>query len=169
MRNALFILLLSCCQIGTCCSCGHHPSVDVDIVKKAEHIFVFRLLSAEVEAPHANEVASDATGRIEYVESLRGSGKQFSRISFSTLSLCCGARLDVGQFYIGFASGAGPMFEANTGNVLNSGSAGYERLKESLIRVISGKAKFEDAISEYDLYRTQQIPRPPQPCPQNGP
>jgi len=140
------------------------------MVKSADHIFVFRLLSAEVDASHPKEIAWDVNGRIEYIESLRGNGKHFSNIHFSTLSFCCGARLDVGQFYIGFASGAGSTFDANTGNVLNAGSAGYEALKGHVEQVMAGKAKFEDVISAFDQARTQQVPpppTPPAPCPTN--
>ena len=163
MRIAILTLLLLCWRFGACCSCGHLPYVADDTVRKAEHIFVFRLISAEVDVSHPNEVAWDANGRLEHVESLRGNGKQFARIRFSTLSVCCGARLDVGQFYIGFASGTGPTFEANTGNILSAGSTGYEGSTKFLNRVMAGKAKLDDAASPFDQYRTQQGPPPPPP------
>jgi len=166
MRVTVLSLLLLCWRIGACCSCGHLPYVADDTLRNAEHIFVFRLISAEVDVSHPNEITWDANGRIEHVESLRGNGKQFPRIRFSTLSFCCGARFDVGQFYIGFASGSGPVFEANTGNVLSTGSAGYEAAKSFLARVMAGKAKLDDSAAPFDQNRTQQVPPPPQPpCP----
>ena len=162
--KTVIMLLLSLASSACCASeCLFHI-LDDDAVRRTEHVFVFRLLSAAIDQ-HAekNEILYQATGKIEVLESLRGNGKQFQNVRFTTFSLC-GTRLDVGHMFLAFISGSGHAFDVSAENLFHIGSASDDSLLAQARKVVTGKIKFTDFARTFASDRIREIPPPPTPC-----
>jgi hypothetical protein len=144
------------------CVCNDQP-LDSTTAQRATQIFVFQLVSAEFE-PSTGEVV----GKIRVIESLKGDPHP-QEIRYAT-SLCCGIRLDVGQFYIGFENTDAHTLAANSGNILDLGES-YSPMSptlRSLKDVLAKKKEWSRAFGEFPNERILALPRPPAPCPQHG-
>ena len=151
------------------CECAF-PPLDTQSVREAKHVFIFRLLSAELQPKGSDQPLSTmVVGKIQVIDVLRGTTKA-TNIRFSTHQ-CCGTRLDVGKYYAAFTSEIGPELLGNSGNLIEVGAMYYPKsgAGAKIVAVLSGKKSLESVFSEYALDRTQQVPRPPAPfCPTKG-
>ncbi|NUO75919.1 MAG: hypothetical protein HOQ32_07885 [Lysobacter sp.] len=161
-----FFLAFALPGIANACQCAF-PPLDTESVREAKSIFIFRLLSAELQPTGSNQPLSTMiTGKIQVVDTIRGSAEA-KTIRYSTHQ-CCGTRLDVGKYYAAFTPGPSRELLGNSGNLLEVGEMYYPKSgsRAKIESVISGGRTLEKVFSEYALDRTQQIPRPPAPyCP----
>lgn len=159
MRLVLLLLALLLPISSLACVCTYDP-LGQSTVDSAKQVFVFQLVSATYEPS-----SGDVVGEIRVIELLRGS-HQGHRIRYYT-SLCCGIRLDVGQFYVGFEGASTTEFAANPGNVLNLGE-NYSPLLPligALKEVLAGAKSWSQALGESANDRVLTLPPPPDPCP----
>ncbi|WP_408950582.1 hypothetical protein [Lysobacter sp. Hz 25] len=168
MRKIIvFVIAVLASTAAAACQCAG-PPLDTVSARRAKHVFVFRLLSSELQTEGSDQPwTTQVIGRIQVVDTLRGTANT-KTIRYSTQQ-CCGVRLDVGKYYAAFASDAGPQLSGDLGNLLelgemSPGSGDRARIES----VLSGKSSLEKAFSEYTLDRLHQIPRPPKPCPSNN-
>lgn len=168
MRKIIvFVIAVLASTAAAACQCAG-PPLDTVSARRAKHVFVFRLLSSELQTEGSDQPwTTRVIGKIQVVDTLRGTANT-KTIRYSTQQ-CCGVRLDVGKYYAAFASDAGPQLSGDLGNLLelgemSPGSGDRARIES----VLSGKSSLEKAFSEYTLDRLHQIPRPPEPCPSNN-
>lgn len=167
-RIIVFVIAMLASTSAAACQCPG-PPLDTVSARRAKHVFVFRLLSSELQTQGSDQPwTTRAIGKIQLVDTLRGTTNT-KTIRYSTHQ-CCGVRLDVGKYYAAFASDAGVQLSGDLGNLLELGDmyypgSGHRARVES---VLSGKSSLEDAFSEYARDRLQQIPRPPEPCPSSS-
>lgn len=146
------------------CTCGY-LSLDTTAVRNAQQIFVFRVVSAQIEEGVRDDVPHDEiVARIKIISQLRGESKHVSELSFST-QRCCGSRLDVGGYFVAFLPATGKRFAANNGNVVEIDPFDLQNKQGKINAVLAGKLRFEDVFSRGDTDRTEQEPVPPPPCP----
>ena len=160
---AAVFLLASCCV--SACQCGF-SLLGNDEAKSATEIFVFRLVSATADANDSDPISGGkVSATIQIVDVLRGN-PHFNRMRYST-SLCCGSRIDVGQYFVAFTSDSGMEFSANTGNLMNFGEqyASSAPNAQRLRAVESGRQTLEEAFGKFPNERMFTVPRPPDPCP----
>ncbi len=166
---AIVALLLTSWPVNAC-QCVFAP-LDTQSVRDAKNVFVFRLLSAELQTAGSDQpLTTTVAGRIQVVDILRGTSNA-RNIRYSTHQ-CCGTRLDVGKYYAAFTSEIGSELLGNSGNLIEAGEMYYPSsgVRAKIEAVLSGKKRLESVFSEYALDRTQQVPRPPAPyCPKSGP
>jgi len=163
-----FFLAIALPGAANACQCAF-PLLDTESVRDAKNIFIFRLLSAELQLDGSDQpLTTMVTGRIQVVDTIRGNTTA-KTIRYSTHQ-CCGTRLDVGKYYAAFAPEPDSEFLGNNGNLLEVGETYYPKSgsRTKIESVISGRRSLEEAFSEYALDRTQQIPRPPAPYCPNG-
>ena len=147
------------------CTCPFVP-LNTESARDAKQVFVFRLVDAALQREGSEqEVTTIVVGTIEVVADLRGTTNA-KRIIYSTL-WCCGTRLDVGKYYAAFISDNSEQFDAHSGNLLELGGyyAPGSNAGTKLRAVVAGQETLEKAFSEEKRDRTEQIPRPPPPCP----
>jgi hypothetical protein len=171
MRNLVAIVMLTLASPAAfACECSYSPLGDSTVLA-AKSIFVFQLMSAEVEFGGEVEPAAQAvSARVKLVEHLGGVEDSHELMSYSTLS-CCGSRLDVGHFYAAFLTEPAVPFVGHPGNLLHLGEYYRPRSSEALHlkSVVAGQRKLEEAYGKFPGERQHQISRPPTPCPQNTP
>ena len=168
-----FVVLQLAAFAASACSCAF-ATLGTETARAADTVFVFQLMSARFLNREEGEgmILEGAEGTIRVVESLRGDGSRFDRISYNTLH-CCGSRLDVGHYYLAFVSGPGPSFGAGENSIVRVGeqyrasSPGDENAL--LFRVhdlLEGRSSFEEALPDTMFERVGLIPPPPPPpCP----
>ena len=173
MKHLVISLLYFLSFNVAACSCTFEL-LDNDVVRDAQQIFVFQLLSAKVD-PQSTPVlvAREVVGEIHIVDTLRGDPRA-KRIRYST-SICCGSRLDVGQFYVAFLSTNASEFLGNTGNILNLGELTINQtydarapIRQRLVAVASGRRTLEQEFGKFPNEKMFTLPRPPDPCPRSG-
>lgn len=147
------------------CQCAFLP-INTQSVREAKNVFIFRLLSAELQNINtADPLSGLVIGKIQVVETLRGSTNA-KAIRYSTLYFCCGSRLDVGKYYAAFTSEVGMQLSANFGNLIEIGDMYVPKkdaFRAKIESVLTGNVKLAGAFSEHKLNRTAQIPFPPAP------
>ena len=159
MKLALLVIALLFPLASLACQCNYDP-LGQATVDRAQQVFAFQLVSARYDP-----ASGDVIGDIRVVESLRGM-HQGRQIRYST-SICCGTRLDVGQFYVGFEDVPADEFVASPGNVLDVGE-GYSPQSptiQSLRDVLSRAKTWSQALGESANERVLTLPPPPGPCP----
>lgn len=164
VKGILLLLIAVCCNMAEACTCGY-LSLDTSAVRSAQQIFVFRVVSAQIEEGVRDGVPHDEiVARIKIISQLRGVSKHISELSFST-QRCCGSRLDVGGYFVAFLPATGKRFAANNGNVVEIDPFDLQNKQGKINAVLAGKLRFEDVFSRGDTDRTEQEPVPPPPCP----
>lgn len=164
VKGILLLLIAVCCNMAEACTCGY-LSLDTTAVRSAQQIFVFRVVSAQIEEDVRDGVPHDEiVARIKIISQLRGVSKHVSELSFST-QRCCGSRLDVGGYFVAFLPATGKRFAANNGNVVEIDPFDLQNKQAKINAVLAGKLRFEDVFSRGDTDRTEQEPVPPPPCP----
>lgn len=158
IKQIFFLILVLSSGSAQACTCAYLP-LETSTVRQAEHIFIFRLISAKVGADSIGSARhDDIIGHIQVVSQIRGASKQVREISFST-ERCCGARLDVGGYFVAFLPSLGKRVEVNNGNIVQLGPTSTHRDTEAQIRtVLAGAKNFEDVFSRRDTDRTEQEP-----------
>ena len=102
----LFLILAN--SAAHACSCSY-STLGNEQVDESSEIFVFRLDSAVADTEDAGAISGgQVTGDIRIVDVLRGKPR-IEKMRYST-SHCCGARIDVGQYYVAFVSDGGIEF-----------------------------------------------------------
>lgn len=164
MVKGIFLLLIAMyCNMANACTCGYF-SLDTAAVRNAQQVFIFRLVSAEIEERTRTAIGyNEIIGRVEIVSQLRGVSNHVSELSFSTRR-CCGTRLDVGGYFVAFLPTTGNRFEANNGNVVEIVPFDLQDTQAKINAVLAGKRRFEDVFSRDATDRTEQEPLIP-PCP----
>lgn len=165
----LLLVLAPFAAIG--CECSYPPLGD-RTVRAAKSVFVFQLVSAEIQPADVDVSGPEAQAlkaRIRIVEHLGGTTASRETMRYDT-QRCCGTRLDVGHFYAAFLPSPTAEFHGHAGNLLHLGeyyqaeSSEADRLKS----VVSGRRTLEAAYGEFPGERQHQIPRPPPPCPREN-
>lgn len=170
MKNLAISLLYFLSLKVAACSCPFTP-LNNDEVRDAKQIFVFQLLSAKMDVESSDPLtAREVIGQIRIVDTFRGKPR-VERIHYST-SICCGSRLDVGQFYVAFISTNEPEFLGNIGNLLNLGELSINQtynsrapIRQRLVAIASGQRTLEQEFGEIPNEKMFTLPRPPNPCP----
>jgi len=107
------VLTLWLAWTGPAAACADPPRANFrDIVGAAPTIFVFQLVSANYVREDLGSGAwtERVEGRIRVIESLKGDGRSFQRITYSFRS-CGSVRMSVGQFYLVATSQKGPTIQ----------------------------------------------------------
>lgn len=167
MRSLVATVILALASTAVFgCECSYSPLGDHAVVG-ASNIFVFQLMSAEVESDVAPE-AQALIARVKVVEHIRGVEYSHELMRYSTL-WCCGSRLDVGHFYAAFLTEPATPFVGHPGNLLHLGEYYSSESSEALNlkAVVVGQRRLEEAYGEFPGERQHQLPRPPKPCPQD--
>ncbi|MGJ7902330.1 hypothetical protein [Lysobacter sp. 1R34A] len=164
-KIVVFVIAMLASTAAAACECTR-PPLDTVSARRAKHVFVFRLLSSELQTEGSSDPwTTRVIGKIRIVDTLRGTASTRT-IRYSTQQ-CCGVRLDVGKYYAAFASSAAPQLSGDLGTLLELGDvygpASGDRAR--IESVLAGKNSLEKAFSEYTLDRLHQVPRPPAPCP----
>jgi hypothetical protein len=167
VKSLLLLLFALSFHMVQACTCKYLP-LETASVRNAKQIFIFRLVDARVSNAKADVTADNETiGHIAVISQVRGASKQVTELSFST-DRCCGARLDVGGYFVAFLPRTGRRFAANNGNIMQIGPMFTHPDTEAKIRaVLSGGKKFEDVFSRAETDRTEQEPVLP-PCVKPG-
>ncbi len=177
MRSLLAILVLTfAASSATACSC-YDDALSDRTIRDAERIFVFRLVGAEVnESKELDSSLAETVGQIRVMEILKGDNSPGNEVIYNA-SVCCGVRLDVGNYYVAFLPGDMAPVRISSGTVLNiswefsegefSASA-RESILNRLRRLVAGDISLDSAFSETE--RAWVISRPAkQVCPETIP
>ena len=158
---ALIIGLLAV-NAAQACSCAY-GSLNSDKVRVASHVFVFRLLDARFEQGAEDPSQNSVIGTIHIVANLRG--KTTSREIRYSISNCCGSRMEVGKYYVGFQSSDVAQFKVNAGNTLMLWNGYGREIADKLAAVLRGEERLDDAFA-YGLEEIN-LEWPPRPrCPE---
>jgi len=150
-------------SMAQACTC--EPGLlDTVGVQAAKEVFIFRLVSARALPERRGDVAGPhIEGEIEIVDRLRGQAS-FRTIRFSTAP-CCGARLDVGTYFAGFAAKREPVFLANSGNVVEVGARhDVQEARNNIHALLRSERRLDDVFPRSVRERTDQL-IVPLPCP----
>ena len=162
IKKAFLLCVLLFSYRAQACTCT--PGLDTETLATAKNVFIFRLIRAEAKAARSEgQHRADIIGEIAIVDQLRGH-RQFKQVAFSTAA-CCGARLDVGSYFLAAQSGTGSRFFVNGNDVIEVGNE--HPLPEDRARlraVLEGKQTLENAFPRDARERTEQFTVPP-PCP----
>jgi hypothetical protein len=165
-RLAAFAFVIALSGIADACECAFSP-LSTESVRSAKSVFVFRLLSSELQAKGSDlPISAVVVGKIQVVDVIRGTSKA-KTILYSTHQ-CCGTRLDVGKYYAAFVQADEAQLLGNSGNLIELGEMYYPTRgsRAKIEAMLAGRKSLEKSFSEYSLDRTQQVPRPPAPyCP----
>jgi hypothetical protein len=142
------------------CQCSYIP-LDTKRAQAARNVFVFQLIDAHVDHDASDSVA----GTIKVLAHVRGRTKA-KQIRYSTY-WCCGSRLEVGKYYIGFLSSNATRFDANAGNVLPLWQEFGREEADRLEAVLRGKSRLEVAFA-YGVEEISSMRLPPPPCLDKG-
>ena len=138
---------------------------------QATHIFVFRLVSAEVQEHEAlSNRLQTVIGRIRWLENLRGDGSQFGEIAFNT-DPCGGTRLEIGHYFLAVTNADGYRIEGSYDNLIditeeyregeNNHALGW--FLSALGPAIAGEVLLSDVLHPRFRYNTHTSPPPPPP------
>ena len=167
MKILVGVFLIFVNSAAYACTCSYSILGNKQVDESSE-IFVFRLDSAVADTADADPISGgQVTGNISIVDVLRGKPR-IEKMRYSTLH-CCGARIDLGQYYVAFVSDGGIEFSGNTGNLLNLGEqyTPGAPTAQRLSAVVQGKESLEQAFGKFPNERMFTLSRPPSPCP-NG-
>ncbi|WP_305823783.1 hypothetical protein [Massilia brevitalea] len=162
-RFFLFAGLYWMFSLAQACTCEPGLLGTVGI-QAAKEVFIFRLVSARALPGRTDDVSGPhIEGEIEIVDRLRGHGS-VRKIRFSTAS-CCGVRLDVGTYFAGFGAAHGPVFKADSGNVVEVGARrDVQQARNNIHALLRGERRLDDVFPKSARERTDQQIVPP-PCP----
>jgi hypothetical protein len=145
------------------CTCSFAP-MSTQSIRAASNIFVFQLLSATVKRANENGTPSwGIEGKIKVVDSIYGARKPPQRVRFAT-GACCGARFDVGHYFVAFIPAGRANFELNHANALDIGEMYYPNsvleldIRAKIDRIRSAGERLEDVFTQEEITRTEQIP-----------
>jgi hypothetical protein len=174
MRFVVALILASASHLANACSCPGF--LDNDVAGSATTVFVFNLVDARMLDPEADlqrvysgdehPDANRVSARIRVVDTLRGDSSRFGSTEF-WVHYCCGIRLGFGEYFVAFADGDGPVFEATNANVLSIGpfyDAGSETgIRRDLHELLSGGKPLDPRVFDYSWERLGMVGRPPPP------
>ena len=162
MKKILLLCAFALSQGAHACTC--EAGMDTRTLVQAKNVFVFRLLRAEMKPARADEeIDPQVIGEIEITEQLRGN-TSFRQVEFST-NACCGARLDVGRYFLVAKSGAGSRLYVNGHDLIEVGGKAQVSVSLAEIRaVMNGKQELDAVFQRNIRDRTEQVPVLP-PCP----
>ncbi|MDR7135732.1 hypothetical protein J2X06_002950 [Lysobacter niastensis] len=149
------LLLAGAAQACECAFSG----LDTAQARTARNVFVFRLTDARAGKD------TQVIGTIKVLADVRGKTTA-QEVRYSTF-YCCGSRLEVGKYYVGFLPANSARFNGNAGNILPLWGEFDRETADNLEAVLRGKLQLEDAFS-YGLEEINQIRPPPAPCPKHS-
>jgi hypothetical protein len=159
---------------ASACECASF--LNDDVVTRASSVFIFKLLDARLLDPKADQqrihddrpAANRAEARIEVIDSLKGDGDKFQTMQYSVF-YCCGLRLGLGEYYVGFADDPGPEFLATNANILSIGPfydpGSGKGVRSEILALITHGKPIDRQIYESSWSRVDVVGRPlPPPC-----
>ena len=158
----VFCLLVS--GVANACQCAF-SHLDTAQARAANNVFVFQLLDARVAQEVNAPSSSGVVGSIKVLANVRGKTNA-REVRYSTF-YCCGSRLEVGKYYVGFLPSDTASFYGNAGNILPLWNGINRATADKLEAVLRGGKRLEDAFS-YGLEEIHQMRPPPSPCPEDG-
>lgn len=176
MKIACLLMSFLLSSTASACECAGFLSDDV--VTDASSVFVFKLLDAKLLDPKADQqrvydiedrpAANQAEAKIEVVDSLKGEGHEFKTMRYSVF-YCCGLRLGLGEYYVGFANKPGPEFLATNANILSVGPfyhpGSRKGVRSDILALIAGGKPIGQQVYGYSSNRVSMVgPPPPPPC-----
>ena len=159
-RILLLVVGLLFGHAAEACQCSFIP-LNAKQAQAARNVFVFQLMDARIDQDVIGRPSDSVTGTIKVLAHVRGRTKA-QQIRYST-SWCCGSRLEVGKYYIGFLSSNATHFDANASNVLPLWQEFGREEADRLEAVLRGKARLEEAFA-YGVDEISTMRLPPPPC-----
>lgn len=161
---AVWLSLLLPLAAAQACECMDEPLDDAGVAA-ASDIFVFRLVSASAAEPfRKNGYDASVVGTLQIAAQLRGAAAP-QTLRYQT-SLCCGLRLNVGDYYAAFLRDVdGDTFGGSIGNLVPLGQGYSGSVRERVTDLAAGRITLDEAVPARMRDEMATLPpRPPPPC-----
>jgi hypothetical protein len=163
-----------------CASSCMQSFFDERSVLEADHVFIFRLLDAKVEAdPPLNAYARNpySIGTIRIIDVLKGDGRGVKSVRFQNSS-SCGIRLDVGHYFVVFTSQSERILDLSEELVVDIDEKYFEGAPEMYSEtgpvgrinlMLRGDLTLDEVLPVHmrKHISTAPPPPPPPPCPES--